>query len=456
MQEPAESSYKLTSLKRSTIAISSVVLVEVILGLAAGSLAIVSDGLHASLDAVTTLILFLATRASLKPPDEEHMYGHEKFEAIGGLTGGVALIGIALLIMYEAVVKIMQSTSINPELEYAGFIALGYTFAIDFFRVGTLGKARKSNSATMKAGFYHAFADLSSTVIAFLGFGLATLGMRWGDALASIVLGVMLSYLSIRVIRSSGMELSDATSKDLTEKIRKIIASTEGVSKCQSLRVRRAGAKTFVEATVQVPDYMSLEDAHALASRIEENVKKSLENADIIIHIEPSEAKAQTEKLLEKLATEVDGVKEVHEISAVYASGKLYITLHARVDPRLSVHEAHEIAEKIENKIQGTLRGAENVTVHVEPYDAEVQKGVALAEDEVCRIINHVMRDYRQVVHVGRIVTYVADEKRYINVDCSFSERISVEEAHRIASLMEMAIKEHFAETIVTVHMEPR
>jgi divalent metal cation (Fe/Co/Zn/Cd) transporter len=242
----------------------------------------------------------------------------------------------------------------------------------------------------------------------------------------------------------------------LTEKIRKIIASTEGVSKCQSLRVRRAGAKTFVEATVQVPDYMSLEDAHALASRIEENVKKSLENADIIIHIEPSEAKAQTEKLLEKLATEVDGVKEVHEISAVYASGKLYITLHARVDPRLSVHEAHEIAEKIENKIQGTLRGAENVTVHVEPYDAEVQKGVALAEDEVCRIINHVMRDYRQVVHVGRIVTYVADEKRYINVDCSFSERISVEEAHRIASLMEMAIKEHFAETIVTVHMEPR
>jgi cation diffusion facilitator family transporter len=145
LQKLPESVYKLKVLKRSTIAISTVVLVEVILGLAVGSLAIVSDGLHATLDAVTTLALFIATRASLKPPDEEHMYGHEKFESLGGLVGGIALIGIALVIMYEAVSKIIRNLTITPGLEYAGFIAIGFTFCIDFFRVGTLLKARKSS-----------------------------------------------------------------------------------------------------------------------------------------------------------------------------------------------------------------------------------------------------------------------------------------------------------------------
>ena len=102
-----KSEYRLKALKRSAIAISSVVLVELVLGLLVNSLAIVSDGLHATLDALTTILLFFVIRISVKPPDEEHMYGHEKFEAIGGLTGGIALIGTAMLIMYEAILKML-------------------------------------------------------------------------------------------------------------------------------------------------------------------------------------------------------------------------------------------------------------------------------------------------------------------------------------------------------------
>ena len=92
-------------MKRSTVAIASVVIVELVLGLTVNSLAIVSDGIHALLDALTTLMLFIATRMSAKPADEEHMYGHEKFESIGGLIGGISLIGIAILIVYEAILK---------------------------------------------------------------------------------------------------------------------------------------------------------------------------------------------------------------------------------------------------------------------------------------------------------------------------------------------------------------
>ena len=455
MQCLAENEYKLRTLKRSTIAIATVVLVEVILGLVVNSLAIVSDGLHALLDALTTFALFIATQASLKPPDEEHMYGHEKFESIGGLIGGIALIGVALLIMYEAILKILEGKSIKPGLELVGFAAISYTFCIDFFRVGSFLKARKSESSTMKAGFFHAVADLSSTVIALLGFGLATLGFPYGDSSASMILSVLLTYLSVKLVWSSGMELTDTISKDLADKVRHEIVGTEGVCKIEALKIRKAGEKAFVRATVHVPDYLNLEEAHELASRIESNIRRVLGNCDVAIHTEPCKPEMPTEKLVEKLAIEVQGVKEVHEISTAHTGGKLYITLHANVDPKISVETAHDIAKKIEGKIEERIAEVEDVTVHMEPFSPKTRKGSMVNEEEIRSIIHDIAENYRQAFRVKAIVTYVARKKLYINIDCSFTKQISLEDAHEIASQVEEQLREHFAETIVTVHMEP-
>jgi cation diffusion facilitator family transporter len=456
MQDAQKSDYKLKTLKISTIAISSVVFVEIILGLAAGSLAILSDGLHASLDALTTFVLLITTIASLKPPDEEHMYGHEKFESIGGLVGGIALVGIGLLIMYEAVLRFVQNTLINRELEYAGFIAIGYTLCIDFLRVGTFRKAVKSESSTMKAGFYHAVADLSSTIIALFGFGSATIGFSNGDSIASMVLGILLTYLSVKLVWSSGMELSDTVSMDVVERVRKEILNTKGVLKYESLKIRKAGDKTFVRATIQVPDYVGLEEAHNFASEIEAKIRKSLGNADVAIHIEPHEAEIRTERLVERLATEVEGVKEAHEIDVVCMRGRLYITLHAQVNPSISVDKSHEIAEEIERKVSEEIRNVENITVHIEPFDAKLRKGSAADEDEIKQLVNQAMEKYKRTLEVRKIVTYVAEERRYINIDCSFSGKPSIKDAHELASYIEGKVKEKFAETIVTVHMEPK
>jgi len=455
MRNVEKSSNKLKTLKISSVAITSVVLVEVILGLTVGSLAILSDGAHALLDALTMLVLLIATIASLKPPDEVHMYGHEKIESIGGLIGGIILLGTAVFLLIKSAPRLVENKSyLISGWEYAGFIAIAYTFCIDIFRVGILHKA-EHESATVKAGFYHALADLGSTLIAFFGFGLATLGFYYGDALASVVLSLIISYLSIKLIWSSGMELSDAISKDVAEKVRKEILGTKGVCKCESLRVRRAGDKTFLEATLQVPEYMSLEEAHALVSKIEANIRKSLGNVDVTIHIEPLETEMRVERMVEKITTEVEGVKEAHEIDAVYTGGKLYITLHARVDPKVSVHEAHGIAEKIEGKLNERISNVENVTVHIEPFDAKAKKVSAVDENEIRKIIYKIAESHRQVFRIRRIVTYIADKKRYINIDGCFRGKTEIEDAHKLASHIEESVKKRFEESVVTVHMEP-
>ncbi len=453
MKSVQEGKFKLKALKISATAIFSVVIVEVTVGFLVNSLAIMSDGLHALLDALSSLMLFFAVRAAMKPADEEHTYGHEKFETIGGLIGGIVLIAVALLIFYEAALRLIEPPHLVAGIEYAGFVAVGYALFIASLRVTVFKKFQHVESPSMKAGFYDAVSDLSSTLIALLGFGLATLGFTGGDSFASIFLGVMLTYLSIKLVKFSVMELSDTTSRELVEKTRKIILSCEGVVKTENLKVRKVSSKIFVEASVQVPNLMSLEEAHALASKIESCLKDSLTNVDATIHIEPSDKEKKMDHLIEKLAI-VDGVIEVHEISTIFVGGKLYITLHAYVNPELSVEEAHKIAENIESRMEAEIKSLENVTVHIEPAGVAIPVA-EVNEAQLRKVVNDVAKNILGNLRIKRVVTYAAGGKRYINIDCCFTKHVQIKEAHSLASQVEKETKEHFTNVVVTVHIEP-
>jgi divalent metal cation (Fe/Co/Zn/Cd) transporter len=200
---------------------------------------------------------------------------------------------------------------------------------------------------------------------------------------------------------------------------------------------------------------MNLENAHNLASEIEANLRNTIGNAEITIHTEPLKAEVSTEDMVKKIATEVEGVKEAHKITAVYTDGKLFVTLHARVDPKLSIQDAHKIAGKIEDRINAKISEVENVTVHIEPFSAKVRKFSELDENEIRKIVSNTLEDFPQTVRCKRIVTYIAGKNQYINIDCSFTSQITIEEAHKIASLIEKNIRKQFAEKIVTVHTEP-
>jgi cation diffusion facilitator family transporter len=455
MQTSQDGKNKLKALKISAVAIFSVVIVEVSIGVLVNSLAIISDGLHAMLDGLTSVMLFFAIRAALKPPDDEHTYGHEKFETIGGLIGGIVLIAVALLIFYEAATRLVSHTQLaSGNFEYAGFIAIAYALSIASLRVTVFRKFDHSESQSMKAGLYDALSDLSGTIIALVGFALALIGVSFADSIASIFLGVMLTYLSIRLAKSSVMELSDSASKDIIEKARKAILSCEGVVKIVTLKARKVSSKIYVEACVQVPNAMSLEDSHTLASKIEACLKDTLGNVDATIHVEPVDKEHAIRERVSKLAS-VEGVKEVHEVSASYVKGKLYITLHAIVNPEMSVEDAHKIAEEVERKIRSEIKTLENVTVHIEPAGTAVP-AVQVGEEQVQKAVVDIAKDISASLEVKKVVTYTADGIRYINIDCCFTKQIKIKEAHKLASWIEKETKDKFAGAEVTVHMEPK
>ena len=135
--------------------------------------------------------------------------------------------------------------------------------------------------------------------------------------------------------------------------------------------------------------------------------------------------------------------------------GKLYITLHANVNPELTIEDAHKIAEDVERKIRSEIKPLENVTVHMEPAGTAVD-AVQVGEEQVKKTVADIAKASSESLEVKKVVTYTADGVRYINIDCCFTKQIKIKEAHKLASWMEKETKDKFAGAKVTVHMEPK
>jgi divalent metal cation (Fe/Co/Zn/Cd) transporter len=175
----------------------------------------------------------------------------------------------------------------------------------------------------------------------------------------------------------------------------------------------------------------------------------------VTVHIEPLGEEKPIKREVETLAMSVEGVREVHSMSSEYSKGKLYITLHALVDPQLSIKEAHDIAEKIEKNLKQQIEDIENVTVHIEPHLPKVRREFAVEDAQVQRMIRQIVQAHPDIRRVNRIVTYVGEKRRHINIDCSFDKSVSVDAMHDTVSHVEREIKRKFREAVVTIHAEP-
>jgi cation diffusion facilitator family transporter len=460
----------------SLAAIASVFVFEFTAGLITNSLALITDGTHALLDAVVTSVLIIAVTLALKPRDVDHTYGHGKIETIGGFIGGVALFVVAIFFIYEAGTRIAASTSaplVTPGT--IGFAALIYTLGIDGFRIAVLGRAMKKtgspvvSSTTLKADFYHAFADLASTGVAFVGLWLVATGFIYGDSIAAIILGVFLSYLSTRFAYQNAIELTDVISPRLVARVRQVANETEGVLKADDIKMHRVGKEIFAEAKITLPAEISFESAHEISARVEGNIAKSLsapgqnvKPQNITVHFEPLDggsADRSPESVIETEASKVNGVRGVHNIiiSKVDKTHSIDVSLHIQVRRSATLAEAHSIANALEDSIKRQLKGVGNITVHLEPLMPEVSGMEPLADSTIHESIrNTILGSASGVKKVDRIGAYKTDENILkIDVNCSFSSEMTIEQIHERVSDIEKQILVKYPHSIVTIHAEP-
>ena len=441
-------------LQISLLAIFSAFLVELIFGLISNSLALITDGIHALLDSVVTVVLLLAARMAIKPPDAEHTYGHGKIESLGGLIGGIAIFLIACFFIYESINRLQSPPpSILPGL--LAIVAGLYTIGIDIFRLALLRKAiKKIGGATLKADFYHAFMDLGSTLVAIIGIVFVSYGFYQGDFIAALVLGGLLLVLSIKLVYRTALDLTDIISPELVKNVREITTSTEGVIETNQILMRRSGDIIFADVTISLRGDTSFDKAHKISNNVERNIKNRISNSSITIHFEPNWEKVPLDAKILDIAANVEGVKGIHNVSTHKTKGKTYSDLHVMVDREINLLSAHKISEIIEQKIQESIPEIEHATIHLEPF-VTVPKKFNWEDKVTEEKIKTILEEYQEIKKIGRIVSLKFENILKIDIDCSFDGELSIEKVHDLTSEIEHVIRTEIKNAVITIHPEP-
>ena len=441
-------------LQISLYAILSAFVVELVFGIFSNSLGLITDSIHALLDGVVTLVLLLAAKMAIKPPDAEHTYGHGKVESLGGLFGGIAILLVAAFFIYESINRIQSPP---PEILPGLFalIAGFYTIGVDIFRIILLKKSmKKIGGTTLKADFYHAFMDLGSTMVAIIGIVLVTYGFYYGDFFAALILGVVLSILSMKLIYTSAMDLTDIISPKLVKQVRQIVSNTEGVIEPGPILMRKSGDTIFADITISLRGDVSFDKAHEISHNVETNIRNSLPNAAVTIHFEPNWEEIPRNSKINEIARSVEGVKEVHNISSYTSEGKIYASLHVMVDREINLDSAHKISEIIEDKIQNDIPQTKHVTIHLEPH-VSIPENLKVEGKKTEERIKSILNEYEEIKKIGRIVILNFKDMLKIDIDVSLDKTLSIERVHDLTSQIEIKIHTHLKNSIIIIHPEP-
>jgi len=441
-------------LQISLLAIFSAFLVELIFGLISNSLALITDSIHALLDSVVTIILLLAARMAIKPPDAEHTYGHGKIESLGGLIGGIAILLIACFFIYESIHR-LQSPPPNILPGLFAIIAGLYTIGIDIFRIALLRRSiKKMGGAILKADFYHAFMDLGSTLVAIAGIALASYGLYYGDFVAALVLGGLLAALSVKLIYKTAMDLTDIISPELVKNVREIAIATTGVIDADPILMRRSGDTIFADITISLRGDSSFDKAHEISNNVEKNIKNKISNAAVTIHFEPNWKDVPLDAKILDIVKNVEGVKGVHNVSTHKTNGKIFSNLHVMVDREINLSSAHKISEIVEQKIQDNIPQIEHATIHLEPF-VQIPENLNLEDKVTEEKIKIMLEKYSEIKKIGRIISLNFENILKIDIDCSFDKELSIEKVHDLTSEIEHEIRAEIKNSVITIHPEP-
>src|SRR4030081_3277647 len=212
----------------SIFASAAMAVAKFVVGIAIGSLALISEALHSSVDVVATVITWLVVRVSDQPADEEHHYGHGKLESVSALFVIAMLYVLAGGILVESWSRLREGAP-PPAISVIPFIVLLIDIAVNFWRARALHRtARDTKSQALAADALHFASDVVGSIAVMVGLALSGLGYAWGDATAAIAVAVVISSLGLRLARSTVETLLDRAPEGASEKAAAAIRGVPG------------------------------------------------------------------------------------------------------------------------------------------------------------------------------------------------------------------------------------
>jgi cation diffusion facilitator family transporter len=277
----------------SVISNTGLVLMKFAVGFALGSVSIISEAIHSSMDLLAAVIAFFSVKKSAEPPDAGHSFGHGKFEDISGLIEAVLILVAALVIIIEAAFRLLSGDwqEFDQTFLFAGIAVMGISVLANWYVSSRLMKvARMTESIALESDAWHLRTDIYTSLGVFIGLVLIHFtGLVILDPLIAIWVGLVILNVSVDLLKRSFADLIDHSLPEKDEKriIDIICAHSSEYAGFHGLRTRRSGPEIFIEFHLVVPGEVSVTQSHDLADHLEADLHVEYPRANVTIHIEP-------------------------------------------------------------------------------------------------------------------------------------------------------------------------
>lgn len=442
----------------SIVASASMAAIKFAVGIAIGSIALISEALHSSVDLIATVITWIVVRVSDKPADAEHHYGHGKLESLSAL-GVIALLYIlAGGIVVEAYSRLREGVA-PPTLTALPFVVLVVDIVVNFWRARALHRtAMDTKSQALEADALHFASDVLGSFAVIIGLGLAAFGYAWGDAGAAIAVAVLISILGVRLGKSTIETLLDRAPEGASEKAETAIRAIPGVVDVERLRVRMVGARHFVDATVQVPRTYPIDRIDSIKRKAQNAVTAALHDADLTFTAVPVARSNESVRERIMVIARNSGLA-IHHVTVHDLGEKLTVSIDLEVDGDMQLNEAHDIAHGLEHAIRYEFGSDVEVDTHIEPLEPELPHGTdaAVARVEaIQRALAGFAAESGAIHDVHNVRVRDTDAGEIVNFHCRAVPSMSVIAVHEKVDEIERALRRAFPSVKrVISHAEP-
>jgi cation diffusion facilitator family transporter len=443
----------------SIAASAALTIAKGLVGFATGSLAILSEAGHSLIDLGATVMTYAAVRVSGRPADKEHHYGHGKIESVSALAETALLFLLSGVVIWEAVKRLTEHEEHMVIANAWAFGVIAVSIAVDFFRSRALSRtAKQTHSQALEADALHFSSDLWASLAVLIGLGGVRFGLWWADSTAALAVAILICVAGWRLGRRTIDTLTDTAPVGAAAQITALAAKVPGVVRVEQVRARAVGEKTFIDLAVAVSRTMPLDRVSALKDAVAAAISQQMPGAEPTVTTDP--VALDNETVLDRVMVIArNRALAVHHVTVHDLKDRLAISLDLEVDGKLSLRDAHALADGLESAIAAELGASVEIDTHIEPLQPHRASGREAPAERVKAVeiaLAELAADGRTLRDVHDVRVRETDEGEIVNFHCRVDPQLGVQTVHEKVDALERALRER-SPTIKRVigHAEP-
>ncbi len=434
---------QLVALASLTVDITMVV-AKLLVGLLTGSLGILSEAVHSLLDSVASGFALLAVRTAAKPADRQHPFGHGRAENLAAFVEGILLLLTALGIAYAAVNRLLVGGA-HVDAAWYAIALLVAGVGIETFRAVVLrAVGRRAVSAALQASATNRGADVLSSLGVLAGLIGVRLGYVWTDAVAALLVSLVIGRAALRLVRQSGDILIDRSPEAIEEQLSNAIRGVAGVRDVKMVRVRNSGSRLLGDVRLSARRTLSVEGAEALREGVREAVAGDLPNLALTVEVESDVRSADLVERVHAAAARYGLVSDLHNVTVEReADGTLHLTMHAKMPGQISLREATGISAGLEGALREEFTEASRIDIHLEPLEPNLIRGedVTAARRDLAQRVREICEGLPEVVRCRDVELSARNGAIYAHVVAEMAPSATLESAHAVETRLEEMVR---------------